>query len=168
MARASLRISKEFATSTEPRRPGKGPKSVSEALLSLFDRTSPKLVRLKKTHIFRYLMILAALLSSRRLSRLSRRNGHQPGVGAGARGGANQKILLGSGSGTNPVSRRPQLPQISIANVRRSQNGGAWGLERAVSLTWDSLQSKAIGFNEAAAEYSKTLLVLAAYRRSRA
>jgi hypothetical protein len=52
MACVSLRISKEFAKATEPPRPGKGPKSVSEALLSLFDRTSPKLVRLKKTTIF--------------------------------------------------------------------------------------------------------------------
>ena len=52
MARVSLRVSKEFAKATEPPRPGKGPKSVSEALLSLFDRTSPKLVRLKKVTIF--------------------------------------------------------------------------------------------------------------------
>ena len=52
MARVSLRISKEFAKATEPRRPGKGSKSVSEALLSLFDRTSPKLVRLKRIIIF--------------------------------------------------------------------------------------------------------------------
>jgi hypothetical protein len=64
MARVSLRISKEFAKETEPRRAGKGPKSVSEALLSLFDRTSPKLVRLRKTSVFQYLMALAALPSS--------------------------------------------------------------------------------------------------------
>jgi hypothetical protein len=55
MARVSLRISKGFAKATEPRRLGRGPKSVSEALLSLFDRTSPKLVRLKKPHIFNIL-----------------------------------------------------------------------------------------------------------------
>ena len=64
MACISLRVSKEFAKATEPPRPGKGPKSVSEALLSLFDRTSPKLVRLKKIAYFQYLMILAALPSS--------------------------------------------------------------------------------------------------------
>ena len=64
MAGISLRISKEFAKATEPRRPGKGPKSVSEALLSLFDRTSPKLVRLKKALNFQWLMIFAALPSS--------------------------------------------------------------------------------------------------------
>jgi hypothetical protein len=64
IGRISLWISKEFAKATEPWRPGKGPKSVSEALLSLFDRTSPKLVRLKKAAIFQYLMILAALPSS--------------------------------------------------------------------------------------------------------
>jgi hypothetical protein len=64
MACISLRISKEFAKTTEPRRPAKGQKSVSEALLSLFDRTSPKLVRLKKTAVFQYLMILVALPSS--------------------------------------------------------------------------------------------------------
>jgi hypothetical protein len=52
MASISLRISKEFAKATEPWRLGKRPKSVSEALLSLFDRTSPKLVRLKKITIF--------------------------------------------------------------------------------------------------------------------
>ena len=64
MACISLRFSKEFATATEPPRPGKGPKSVSEALLSLFDRTSPKLVLLKKVIIFQYLTIFAALPSS--------------------------------------------------------------------------------------------------------
>jgi hypothetical protein len=64
MARVSLRISKEFAKATEPRRPGKGQKSVSEALLSLFDRTLPKLARLKKMIIFQYLIIFAALPSS--------------------------------------------------------------------------------------------------------
>ena len=64
MARVSLRFAKEFAKATEPPRPGKGRKWVSEALLSLFDRTSPKLVLLKKVTIFQYLMILAALPSS--------------------------------------------------------------------------------------------------------
>jgi hypothetical protein len=64
MAPVPLTISKEFAKATEPPRPGKGPKSVSEALLSLFDRTSPKLVRLTKVIIFQYFMILAALPSS--------------------------------------------------------------------------------------------------------
>jgi hypothetical protein len=64
MARVSLRISKEFEKPAEPRRPGKGPKSVSKALLSLFDRTLPKLVRLKKVIIFQYLMIFAALPGS--------------------------------------------------------------------------------------------------------
>jgi hypothetical protein len=64
MACISLRISKEFAKATEPRRPATGRKSVSEALLSLFDRTSPKLVRLKKVIIFQYLTIFAALPGS--------------------------------------------------------------------------------------------------------
>ena len=64
MACVSLRFSKEFAKATEPRRPREGPKSVSEALLSLFDRTSPKLVRLKKTTYFQYLTISASLPSS--------------------------------------------------------------------------------------------------------
>jgi hypothetical protein len=64
MARVSLRISKESAKPTEPRRLRKVRKSVSEALLSLFERTAPKLVRLKKVIIFQYFMIFAALLSS--------------------------------------------------------------------------------------------------------
>ncbi|MFO0448800.1 MAG: hypothetical protein ACK52I_09080 [Pseudomonadota bacterium] len=64
MACVSLSISKEFAKATEPPRPGKGQKSVSEAFLSLFDRTSPKLVRLKKMIVFQWIMILATLLSS--------------------------------------------------------------------------------------------------------
>jgi hypothetical protein len=64
MAFVSLRISKEFTKATEPWRPTEGPKSVFEALFSLFDRTSPKLVRLKKIPIFQYLMIFAALPGS--------------------------------------------------------------------------------------------------------
>ncbi|MFN7306040.1 MAG: hypothetical protein ACK5V0_03790, partial [Alphaproteobacteria bacterium] len=42
----------------------KGRKSLSEALLSLFDQTSPKLVYLKKVASFQIFMILAALPSS--------------------------------------------------------------------------------------------------------
>jgi hypothetical protein len=64
MAHVSLRISKEFAKATKPPRPATGQKSVSEALLSLFDRTSPKLVRLKEFIIFQWFMIFAALLGS--------------------------------------------------------------------------------------------------------
>jgi hypothetical protein len=64
IAPVSLSVSKEFAKQTEPWRPGKGPKSVSDALLSLFDRTSPKLVWLKKVTIFQYLIVFAALPGS--------------------------------------------------------------------------------------------------------
>jgi len=64
MARVSFRISKEFAKATEPRRPGKGPKSVSEALLSLFDQTSPKLVYSKKKAYFQLFTILASFPNS--------------------------------------------------------------------------------------------------------
>jgi hypothetical protein len=52
MAGISLRISKEFAKPTEPLRPGKGRKSVSEALLSLFDRTSPRFGSVKESDYF--------------------------------------------------------------------------------------------------------------------
>jgi len=64
MAFVSLGISKEFAKATEPWGPGKGLKSVSEALLSLFDRTSPELVPLKKALNFQCFRILVALPSS--------------------------------------------------------------------------------------------------------
>jgi hypothetical protein len=64
MACVSLRISKEFAKATKPLRPRTGRKWVSEALSSLFDQTSPKLVYLKKNTSFQYLGILAALPSS--------------------------------------------------------------------------------------------------------
>jgi len=64
MSPVSLRISKEFAKATEPPRPGKGPKSVSETLSSHFDQTSPKLVYSKKNACFPIFMILAALPSS--------------------------------------------------------------------------------------------------------
>jgi hypothetical protein len=64
MARVSLRISTEFAKATKPPRPATGQKSVSEALLSLFDQTSPKLVYLKKVASFQLFTILAALPSS--------------------------------------------------------------------------------------------------------
>ncbi len=64
MARVSLRISKEFAKTTKPLRPRKGRRWVSEALSSLFDQTSPKLVYLKKVASFQLFTILAALPNS--------------------------------------------------------------------------------------------------------
>jgi hypothetical protein len=64
MARFSLSFSKEFAKATKPLRPGKGQKWVSEALLSLFDQTSPKLVYSKKKAYFQLFTILASFPNS--------------------------------------------------------------------------------------------------------
>jgi hypothetical protein len=94
MACVSLGISKEFAKATEPPRRATGPKSVSEALLSLFDRTSPKLVRIKKVSSFIDLGIWRPCPVRDGSLAWSRRNGPQPEVGVGARGGRRREVTV--------------------------------------------------------------------------